>query len=108
MRGERVGNISGTGLTTTDAAPVADIGEAKRLRARRRDRIMSIASPVGLMLTWELAAQLHFIDTRFFPAPSAILLVLFRMAGTGELSENVLISLQRLGLGFVLGGVPGI
>ncbi len=30
------------------------------------------------------------------------------MAGTGELSDNVLISLQRIVLGFLLGGVPAI
>jgi ABC-type nitrate/sulfonate/bicarbonate transport system permease component len=108
MRAWRVGNMSGAGLTAKDAAAEPDIGETKRLRARRRDRFISVASPVGLMLTWELAAQLHFIDTRFFPAPSAILAVLFRMAATGELSENVLISLQRLGLGFLLGGIPAL
>src|SRR5258708_4298253 len=108
MRAWRVGTMSAAGLTAKDAAAEPDIGETKRLRARRRDRFISVASPVGLMLTWELAAQLHLIDTRFFPAPSAILAVLFRMAASGELSENVLISLQRLGLGFLLGGIPAL
>jgi NitT/TauT family transport system permease protein len=108
MRARRVGNMSGGGLAASEATPELDIGEARRIRARRRDRIMSVMSPVGLMLAWEFAAQLHFIDTRFFPAPSAIIVVLIRMAGTGELSENVLISLQRLGLGFLLGGIPGL
>jgi ABC-type nitrate/sulfonate/bicarbonate transport system permease component len=108
MRAKRVGSLSGAGLTAADAAAGPDIGERKRVLARRRDRIMSVLSPVGLMLAWEIAAQLHWIDTRFFPAPSAIIAVLIRMAASGELSENVLISLQRLGIGFVLGGVPGI
>jgi ABC-type nitrate/sulfonate/bicarbonate transport system permease component len=104
----RVGSMSAAGLTAKDATAEPDIGETRRLRARRRDRIISIASPIGLVLAWEAAAQLHFIDTRFFPAPSAIFAVLFRMAASGELSENVLISLQRLALGFLLGGIPAL
>src|SRR5262245_22143174 len=87
------------------AADVVDIGEQARLAARRRERIMSIASPVGLMLAWELAARFGFIDVRFFPAPSAIIADMFRMARSGELLENVLVSMQRITLGFLLGGI---
>src|SRR5205814_280383 len=90
------------------AAATVEIAEAARLSARRRERIMSIASPVGLLLAWELAAQFGAIDVRFFPAPSAIMVVLFRMAGTGELLDHVLISMQRITLGFLLGGIPAI
>jgi NitT/TauT family transport system permease protein len=90
------------------AAPPVDIGEAARRRAKRRDRIISIASPLGLLLAWELAAQAALIDVRFFPAPSSIIATLFSMAQSGELRDNVLISLQRIVLGFFLGGVPAI
>src|SRR6266567_442759 len=90
------------------AARLVDIGEQARLRAKRRDRIISVASPLGLLLAWELAARTGMIDVRFFPAPSSIIQTLIRMAGTGELSDNVLISLQRIVLGFLLGGVPAI
>jgi NitT/TauT family transport system permease protein len=85
-----------------------DVGEQARLSARRRDRILSIASPLGLLLAWELAADTGLIDIRFFPAPSAIIAKLVEMARSGELTENVLISLQRIALGFLLGGVPAI
>ncbi len=89
-------------------APAVDVGERARLAARRRDRMLSIASPLGLLLAWELAAQTGLIDVRFFPAPSSIIAKLFEMARSGELTENVLISLQRIVLGFLLGGVPAI
>ena len=88
--------------------PLVDVGEAARLRAKRRDRIISVASPLGLLLAWELAAQAGFIDVRFFPAPSSIIQTLIDMAKAGELAENVLITLQRIALGFMLGGVPAI
>src|ERR1700731_989260 len=89
-------------------APAVDVGEQARLSARRRDRILSIASPLGLLLAWELAAETGLIDVRFFPAPSSIIAKLIEMARSGELTENVLISLQRIVLGFLLGGVPAI
>jgi ABC-type nitrate/sulfonate/bicarbonate transport system permease component len=85
-----------------------DVGEEARLAARRRDRVLSIASPLGLLLAWEVAAQAGLIDVRFFPAPSDIIVKLIEMARSGELTENVLISLQRIVLGFLLGGVPAI
>lgn len=102
-------------MSTSDLAAVAnpptkaiDIGEQARLAARRRDRILSIASPLGLLIAWELAAQAGAIDVRFFPAPSAIIGKLIEMARSGELTDNVLISLERIVLGFLLGGVPAI
>jgi len=90
------------------AVPLPDVGEEARLRAKRRDRIISVASPLGLLLAWELAAQASLIDVRFFPAPSSIIATLIDMAKAGELGENVAITLRRIALGFVLGGVPAI
>jgi ABC-type nitrate/sulfonate/bicarbonate transport system permease component len=95
-------------ISASTAARGVDVGERARLAARRRDRLISIASPIGLLLAWELAARTGVIDVRFFPAPSTILALLWRMAISGELMENVSISMQRITLGFLLGGVPAI
>jgi ABC-type nitrate/sulfonate/bicarbonate transport system permease component len=79
-------------MSASGAVPIAkpavdtvDIGERARLAARRRERMLSVASPVALLLAWELAARFGWIDVRFFPAPSAIMVALFGMAQTGEL-----------------------
>ena len=85
-----------------------DIGEQARLSARRRERIMSFASPLGLLLIWEIAGRLDFVDVRFFPVPSGIIAMMSEMLMSGELIEHVLISLQRILLGFLLGGIPAI
>jgi ABC-type nitrate/sulfonate/bicarbonate transport system permease component len=104
----------GSTMSTADkaagkpAAPTVDVAEEARLAARLRDRVLSIASPLGLLLAWQLAADAGLIDVRFFPAPSAIMVKLIEMARSGELTDNVLISLQRIVLGFLLGGVPAI
>src|SRR5215470_7980558 len=81
-----------------------DIGEQARLSARRRERIMSFASPLGLLLIWEIAGRLGLVDVRFFPVPSSIIGVMAGMIMSGELIEHILISLQR----FLLGGIPAI
>jgi ABC-type nitrate/sulfonate/bicarbonate transport system permease component len=96
------------GASAISASDVVDIGETARLSARRRERLMSIGSPIGLLLAWEVAAQFGLIDIRFFPAPSTIIAVMIRMTATGELIEHVLISMQRITLGFLLGGIPAV
>ena len=74
----------------------------------RRDRLLSIASPIGLLLIWELAARFGFVDTRFFPAPSSVLRLLVQMLRSGELLTNTLASLNRLFWGTLFGGVPAL
>jgi ABC-type nitrate/sulfonate/bicarbonate transport system permease component len=78
------------------------------LSMRTRERILGIASPMALLLVWELAARLHLIDTRFFPAPSSVIVVLIEMLRSGELVTNTLVSLRRLALGTVIGGLPAL
>ncbi len=75
---------------------------------RTRERILGIASPIVLLVVWELAARLNFIDTRFFPAPSSVIAVMIEMLRSGELVTNTLVSLRRLALGTLIGGVPAL
>ena len=92
-------------VQTTVATPRR---ETRALSLRDRDRILSIASPIGLLLVWEVAARAGFIDTRFFPAPSSVLALLFEMLKSGELLTHTGKSLQRLAWGTVIGGIPAL
>lgn len=96
--------------TTAIPAPTVDIdiAEQRRLRARRRDKLISLSSPLILLLVWEVCVHLGLLDRRFFPAPSSILASAWEAAVNGRLHGNVLISLQRLILGFLLGGIPAL
>src|ERR1700735_2796849 len=78
------------------------------LSTRTRERILGIASPILLLAVWEFAARFHFIDTRFFPAPSSVIAVLIDMLRSGALVTNTLVSLRRLALGTLIGGVPAL
>jgi NitT/TauT family transport system permease protein len=93
---------------TARSKPVLDRAEQRLLFVRRRDRLISLGSPIVLLLVWEAAAQLGIVDTRFFPAPSSIIDTFIATAGSGELLANTAISQQRMLLGFLLGGIPAL
>ena len=69
-----------------------------------RDRLISLASPLALLLLWEVLAQTGSIDTRFFPAPSSIFATMIVLLKSGELWHHTAVSLQRLALGSLIGG----
>ena len=65
-------------------------------------------SPAILLIIWEIAAQLGLIEVQFFPAPSTIFAALWTALGTTQFWTDLAISLQRMGIGFVMGAVPGL
>ena len=93
---------------------VSPAGGRLRLQGAALERGLSVLSPLILLGLWELFAQLHVIDTRFFPAPSSIFGVLWQMLRpssqfpSGELWFHLAISLERIAIGFLIGAVPGI
>lgn len=87
----------------------------KMARPKRRglseaqvERLMSIGSPLFLLLLWELAADFHMIDVRFFPAPSKIFGTFVTLAENGQLWKHLWASMQRLFWGFLFGGIPAL
>ena len=91
---------------------IANTASARRtgwsLSRRGRDRVLSFASPLALLIVWELAGHFGLIDTRFFPQPSSILSVLADMMRSGELATHTFISLERLAWGTIIGGLPAL
>jgi ABC-type nitrate/sulfonate/bicarbonate transport system permease component len=79
-----------------------------RLSPAARDRLLSIASPIGLLLVWELGARFGVVDTRFFPAPSSVLALLVQMVRSGELLTHTFASMNRLFWGTLCGGIPAL
>jgi ABC-type nitrate/sulfonate/bicarbonate transport system permease component len=91
-------------LRTISTAPEA----AVRMSARTRDRLLNVMSPLVLLIVWELCARFDLIDTRFFPAPSSVLVTLVGMVRSGELITHTAMSMQRLAYGTILGGLPAL
>lgn len=74
----------------------------------RHERLLSIVSPLALLVAWEVIVQLGLVDRRFIAAPSVIVRELVAMTASGELPRHLGVSLMRIALGFVLGVVPAI
>ena len=72
------------------------------------ERWMNILSPFALLAIWEIAAQVGYIDTRFFPAPSKIFETMWVLIVSGELWIHLKASMYRLTMGFLWGGIPAL
>src|SRR5205807_1530715 len=75
---------------------------------RRPPRGLPLLSPLFILAVWEALARARLIDVRFFPAPTAVLAAAWGTAQRRELCADLEISLERIGVGFVLGTLPGI
>lgn len=71
-------------------------------------RVLSILSPLTLLLVWELLARMQVIDLRLFSSPYFIMKAFFPLLFSGELIYHTAISVQRILLGFAVGAIPGI
>jgi NitT/TauT family transport system permease protein len=71
-------------------------------------RSLSIISPIFLLIIWEILVRTHILDSRFFPAPSTVLITMWDMIRNGVLFSDMRISLLRIFGGFLLGAVPGL
>lgn len=96
--------VSGLAPTVINSVPVGK----KKLSRGSTDRLMGIAAPIGVFVLWELAARVHLIDTRFFPAPSSIAGTFGELLKNGQLETNTWVSLVRLFFGFLLGAIPAL
>ncbi len=81
---------------------------SKLLSAGNRDRLLNLASPLFLLLGWEIAVRAGWLDARFFPAPSKIFGTFIALAESGVLWAHTWASLTRLFWGVLLGGIPGL
>ncbi|SAK88066.1 ABC transporter permease [Caballeronia ptereochthonis] len=73
-----------------------------------RDRMISIASPIVLLIVWQILAETGVIDERFFPAPSKVFGTFIALVNDGSLWDNTWATLQRLFWGTLAGGIPAL
>ncbi len=72
------------------------------------NRLLSILSPLVLLGLWELGVAVGWLNRVFYPPPSEVFVTFGKLVADGTLATDVGISMLRVGLGFVLGGVPAI
>jgi ABC-type nitrate/sulfonate/bicarbonate transport system permease component len=74
----------------------------------RESGIAGAATLVALVLLWQAGASAGLIPTLFLPAPFAIARALWFLAISGEMWQQVSVSLYRIAVGWTLGTVAGI
>ena len=69
---------------------------------------LGIILPVALIVLWQLAANIGLINASLLPSPERIWKALVKQAASGKLTVNILVSLRRVLIGYVLGASLGI
>src|SRR4030088_3369787 len=88
----------------TDAMPTpAPAGRVRRLAGPA----LGLLLPVGAALSWEIIVWLGLSSGRLVPPPTKIFATIMDLAKSGELSQHVMATLTRVGVGFGLGVISG-
>jgi NitT/TauT family transport system permease protein len=75
---------------------------------RRQQLLFAVASPLALLVLWEIASTSGLVDARILPPPSAVVEELWTLAREGELWGHVGSTAARFVAGMVLGTIPGV
>ncbi|TFY96968.1 ABC transporter permease [Ramlibacter rhizophilus] len=98
-------------IATADELRIVPDDEASEPAWRRLTRqgwFLAVASPVLLLLFWELLVRVQLLDSRFFPMPSTVLRDLAVQAAAPQLWIHAGYTVSRMLVGFAFGAVPGV
>lgn len=76
--------------------------------ARIKRWLLAWPLPLGLLLLWQLAAQQQWVAPQILPPPALVASTFADMLHSGELADNLQISLLRVLVGFALGAALGL
>jgi sulfonate transport system permease protein len=79
----------------------------RRLRPALPKPHYGLVLPCLLAMVWEAACRTGLTAPNLLPAPSAVVLTLYRLAANGDLWLHLQATIFRLSLGFVFGAVAG-
>jgi ABC-type nitrate/sulfonate/bicarbonate transport system permease component len=80
----------------------------KRLKKVHRETWISIFAAFFLLGMWEAAVDLDWVNSVFIVSPSTIVTAGVRLARSGDLGEDVSITLIRMIVGFLIGTILGM
>lgn len=61
--------------------------------------------PTVLLILWEILSQVGVFTSNLLPAPSSVIATLLNLALSGELFRHIGVTLYRIFLGFIIGGI---
>lgn len=83
-------------------------GRTKSVRGERKWGFVRLASPVVLLLLWQLGSALGLIPQDVLPAPSLIAEAGVELIGNGQLADALRVSGIRVVEGLLVGSVVGV
>ena len=89
------------------------LGRRGNTGGRRGTAVLRLISPVVVLVVWQLVSHFGLVSTTTLPAPTqvwstAVSLVTHNSAAYGTLQGNLLVSLQRVAIGFAIGASIGL
>jgi len=101
-----------TATTSVLAGPEPPaLAPGRRTRRPRRSPLRLLrrwVSPVVIIATWQVLSSAGLLDERTIASPAQIAARAVELVQDGTLGAATLVSLQRVGLGFVIGAVVGL
>ncbi len=76
-------------------------------RIPKLGRVRRFVAPLLLIAAWQAGAMLGFIPVRTVSAPADVLVSFYHLVASGELQQNLLVSLARVGVGLSIAIVAG-
>ena len=95
-------------ISAEGTAPVLVGGISRQTLNTFAERVLSLTSPLLLLVLWEAVVRVGLLDARFFPAPSETFGAFWKMTASGLLVGHITASLGRSLIGFAIGAIPGI
>lgn len=107
-RADEVGGLAGREAPVRSTnVPLLRLFSLRRL-SRSTSVLLGVLSPLALLVIWEVFSRTGVLDQRFFPPPTQVFRTFYTSVTSGQLMPNVLVSCRRIGIGFLLGAVPGL
>ena len=77
-------------------------------RKKKIGRALAWIAPTVLLILWQISSDQGWIDKRTFASPVEVALAAWDMTASGMLWDNLKVTIQRIGVGYVSGSLVGI
>ncbi|HEU4810970.1 MAG TPA: ABC transporter permease [Nocardioides sp.] len=94
--------------TTSLAAPPASTRKVRRQRGSRLGFLRRWVSPVAILAVWQLLSSTGLLTEDTIASPAQIGVAAGELVAAGTLQSAILVSVQRVGLGFLIGATIGL
>jgi sulfonate transport system permease protein len=93
---------------TPPAAPARPPSAAARTPRKRAGALARLISPIGILVIWQLASSTGVLPADKLAGPVSILHTGYGLVRDGTLQQALVISVQRVAIGFIVGAAIGI